>query len=90
MSIPVYTRQFQKDIRRLKKRGKDLEKIKFILRSLAASETLDALHRDRSLAGAWAGRRECHRESEWLLIYKLTEDRIIFERTGTHADLFRK
>jgi mRNA interferase YafQ len=36
----------------------------------------------------WAGRRECHVESDWLLIYKLDEARIVFERTGTHADLF--
>jgi mRNA-degrading endonuclease YafQ of YafQ-DinJ toxin-antitoxin module len=27
-------------------------------------------------------------ERDWLLIYKLADDEIIFERTGTHADLF--
>jgi addiction module RelE/StbE family toxin len=32
--------------------------------------------------------RECHIDPDWLLIYKTTEADIIFERTGTHADLF--
>jgi mRNA interferase YafQ len=27
-------------------------------------------------------------QPDWLLIYKLLADEIIFERTGTHADLF--
>jgi len=40
--------------------------------------------------GNWQGRRECHVESDWLLIYKVEESRIILERSGTHADLFRK
>ncbi len=26
---------------------------------------------------------------DWLLIYKLESGAVIFERTGTHADLFR-
>ncbi len=34
------------------------------------------------------GRRECHIEYDWLLIYKIEGTRIVFERTGTHADLF--
>lgn len=27
-------------------------------------------------------------EPDWLLIYKLISNEIIFERTGTHSDLF--
>ncbi|MBJ7425289.1 MAG: type II toxin-antitoxin system YafQ family toxin, partial [Akkermansiaceae bacterium] len=29
-----------------------------------------------------------HVEPDWILIYKLTEDELLLERTGTHADLF--
>ncbi|MCP4297880.1 MAG: type II toxin-antitoxin system mRNA interferase toxin, RelE/StbE family [Proteobacteria bacterium] len=32
----------------------------------------------------------CHIEPDWLLIYKVEDHQIIFERTGTHSDLFRK
>ncbi len=90
MRTPVYTRQFRKDVKRLRKRGKNLEKLKIIVRALVAEEPLDPIHREHKLLGSYVGRRECHIESDWLLIYKLEADSIIFERTGTHSDLFRK
>jgi mRNA interferase YafQ len=90
MPTPVFTRQFDKDLKRMQKRGKKLEKIKIIIRSLIEEESLDPIHRNHKLIGNWQGRRECHIESDWLLIYKKEEDRIIFERTGTHSDLFQK
>ena len=90
MLTPVYTRQFEKDVKRMERRGKNLEKLKIITRSLVAEEPLDPLHRNHKLIGNWQGRRECHIESDWLLIYKTEEGRVIFERTGTHSDLFQK
>ena len=89
MLTPVYTRQFDRDVKRLKARGKNLEKLKIIIRSLLAEGKLDPIHRDHKLIGNWRGRRECHIESDWLLIYKTEVDHIVFERTGTHSDLFR-
>ncbi len=90
MPTPIFTRQFDKDVKRMQKRGKKLEKIKIIIRFLIEEETLDSIHRDHKLIGNWQGRRECHIESDWLLIYKKEEGRVIFERTGTHSDLFQK
>ena len=90
MLTPVYTSQFERDLQRIKKRHKNIEKLKIILCSLTAEEGLDPIHRDHKLVGNWVGRRECHIESDWLLIYKIEGDRIIFERTGTHSDLFSK
>ncbi len=89
MLIPVYTRQFKRDIKRMKRRGKNPEKLKIIIRSLISEEPLDPIQRDHKLIGNWQERRECHIESDWLLIYKTEIDRIVFERTGTHSDLFR-
>ena len=88
MRTPVYTRQFGRDIKRARKRGKNLDKFKMIARALIEGKKLDPLHRDHQLIGDYAGRRECHIEADWLLIYKLEEDQIVFERTGSHADLF--
>jgi mRNA interferase YafQ len=90
MLTPVYTRQFEKDVKRMERRGKNLEKLKIITRSLIAEEPLDPLHRNHKLIGNWQGRQECYIESDWLLIYKTEEIRVIFERTGTHSDLFQK
>lgn len=90
MLNPVYTRQFERDIKRMKQRGNNLEKLKIIIRSLISEKPLDSIQRDHKLIGNWQGRRECHIESDWLLIYKTEVDRVVFERTGTHSDLFRK
>jgi len=90
MLRPVFTSKFQKDIKRAKKQGKGVNKFEAIARALVAEEPLDPVHRDHKLIGAYAGRRECHIETDWLLIYKLEPPRIVFERMGTHADLFGK
>ncbi len=90
MYRPVYTRQFERDLKLAVRRGKDLDKFKIIARSLLAGQLLDPIHRDHRLAGNYAGRRDCHIESDWLLIYKIEDERLIFERMGTHSDLFKK
>ena len=50
---------------------------------------LDKKYQDHSLKGEYADCRECHIEPDWLLIYLIDGDSIIFVRTGTHADLFK-
>jgi mRNA interferase YafQ len=90
MYVPIYTKQFSKDVKKMQKRKKNLEKIKMIIRSLIVGEQLDPLHQEHKLVGNYQGRRECHIEADWLLIYKVEGDQIIFERTGTHSDLFRR
>ena len=90
MLAPVYTRQFEKDVKRARKRGKDLDRFRRVARALLAEEPLDAVYRDHPLIGNYAGRRECHLEPDWLLIYKRESERIVFERMGTHSDLFKK
>jgi len=82
------TKQFKKDVKRMRKRGKDLEKIKAVIDLLVAEEPLPAKNRDHKLGGNWVGRRDCHIEPDWILIYKLSEDELLLERTGTHSDLF--
>lgn len=89
MYKPVYTQQFAKDLERSRRRGKNFDKLKIIIRSLLAGEPLDPIHRDHRLVGNFIGRRECHIESDWLLIYRVAGDRMHFERMGTHSDLFK-
>ena len=63
MRAPVYTRQFERDIKKARKRGKNLDKFKIIARALIEGKKLDPLHRDHQLIGDYAGRRECHIEA---------------------------
>lgn len=88
MRIPNFTNQFERDLRRMQKRGKAIEKLKTVIAVLVEEQPLAERYRDHVLVGNWRGRRECHIEPDWLLIYKLQADEIIFERTGSHADLF--
>lgn len=84
----IYTKSFEKDVKIAIKRGKNIEKLKKIIELLVIKSPLPVKYRDHNLIGNFVGRRECHVEPDWLLIYKINEDSIIFERTGTHSDLF--
>lgn len=86
----AYTREFGRDVKKARKRGKDLKKLETVIRTLTAGRRLDPLRRDHQLVGNYRGHRECHIEADWLLIYKIDGDLIVFERTGTHSDLFEK
>ena len=85
------TSQFKKDVKLATRRGKDLEKLKAVIELLISRGELPARYQDHPLRGNFAGSRDCHVEPDWILIYTLTErgTHVRFERTGTHADLFR-
>ena len=89
MLIPVYTTRFEKDLKRMQKRGCDVSKIKAAIILLTNEIPLEIKMKDHLLRGNFKDRRECHLEPDWLLIYRFDENKIIFERTGTHAYLFR-
>lgn len=65
-----------------RRRGKDLSKIHTVMSHLLTGKKLAPKYCDHWLTGDYADRRECHIEPNWLLIYKPTQDQIIFERTG--------
>ncbi|MEM7790377.1 MAG: type II toxin-antitoxin system YafQ family toxin [Verrucomicrobiota bacterium] len=90
MKPVVQTSQFKKDIKRLKKRGKNLEKLEVIIRILAGDGSLEEQHRDHALIGKWSGSRDCHIEPDWLLIYRNEPGSLFLERSGSHSDLFKK
>ena len=88
MLTPSYAKQFGKDLKTMLKGGRSEEKIREVLKRLVNEGQLDARYKDHKLVGKYKDRRECHIEPDWLLIYKKTTGEIIFERTGTHSDLF--
>lgn len=89
MLQPIFTKQFEKDLKRVRRRGKVVKKLKDVIRKLVDEEKLEAKFKDHKLSGNYIGRGECHIESDWLLVYKIEDMRIIFERTGSHSDLFK-
>lgn len=89
MFLPVTTTRFEKDVKLARKRGKDLAKLRNLMGLLLEGVKLPHHYFDHRLTGNYANRRECHIEPDWLLIYKPEPKEIIFERTGTHSDLFK-
>jgi len=91
MLIIQTSNQFDKDYKKIVKSGqKDISKIKNIMFRLANCEQLDTKHKDHNLIGQYKGRRECHIEPDWLLVYRfIDDDKIRFERTGRHSELFK-
>jgi mRNA interferase YafQ len=83
------TSQFKRDVKRMQRQGREVEKLKRVLKALVKGEPLAAKHRDHVLVGQYKGTRECHMEPDWLLIYELGETEIVLIRTGSHSDLFR-
>ena len=85
-----YTTQFKKDYKRIKKQNKNLTKIRVVIEKVVSDQVLESTYNDHQLSGNWKGHRECHIESDWLMIYRITSDNLYLERTGSHSELFKK
>ncbi len=90
MRALVESTAFRKDLKRVKKRGYDREKLEAVIRKLQAAQALPASNRPHPLKGEWKGFWECHVGPDWLLIYAMTDTELHLARTGTHADLFAR
>ncbi len=82
--------KFNKDLKKIQKRGYDLNLIKSVIQKLANGEKLPEKNKDHILLGNYKGCRECHITPDWLLVYELFNGELILylTRTGTHSDLF--
>ena len=84
------TTRFQKDLKRVQKRGYDISLLTEVIKILASGRPLPEKNRDHALIGNFDGCRECHITPDWLLIYEISDENLILylTRTGTHGDLF--
>jgi mRNA interferase YafQ len=81
-------RQFRDDLKRQKRRGKDIGDLVAAVELLAEQGELPSPYHAHKLSGDWSGVWECHIDPDWLLIYLVTDDEVLLIRTGTHDDLF--
>lgn len=88
----VLTNNFKCNLKRIKKRNKDINKLTFVVNTLAANQSLMAKYKDHALSNSplFKNCRECHIEPDWLLIYKKNDKELILflMATGSHSDLF--
>ena len=89
-----YTSKFKKQYKKIKKQGKDLNKLREIVIKLANNEELEEKYHNHKLISDkfYKDCYECHIESDWLLIYIIDNDKLILLlfSTGSHSDLFNK
>ncbi len=83
------TTQFKKDVKRCINRGQDLEQLFFVVQELAEDRLLAARYNDHPLKGQYIGKRDCHIDPDWILIYAVEDNELVLYRTGSHPDLFR-
>lgn len=83
--------QFKKDLKKIRKQGKNLLLLQEIVDLLCQSQSLPEKNSDHSLVGNWKGYRECHITPDWLLIYKVEDEVSLLRlmRTGSHSELFQ-
>jgi mRNA interferase YafQ len=87
---PILTSRFKKELTLMKRRGKNMADLKAVMELILDEQALPSALHDHPLHGEYTGKRECHIEGDWLLIYKVRPeaDSVTFHRTGSHADLF--
>lgn len=89
MLTPVRTSQFKRDVKRVKKRDKDMSKLRTLLTLLMDQSPLPDTYQDHPLRGNWNGYRDAHIEPDWLLLYRVVGNKLQLARTGSHADIFQ-
>ena len=84
------TTQFKKDYKLAIKRNRSIDKLDSVIELLAKDGFLPAEYKDHPLTGGKKILRECHIESDWLLVYEINHGLLILvlTSTGTHSDLF--
>ena len=85
-----FTSAYKKSYKRAKKRGLNLKLLDDVVEALGQGHKLDAKYGDHALHGNWEGFRECHIQSDCLLVYLVENDilTLTLVETGTHADIF--
>ena len=85
-----YTKSFLKDWTRVSHSGRyDMVRLKEVMLLLIANDApLGPEWLDHPLKGERTDYRECHVGGDFLLIYQVEGNAIVFVRVGTHAELF--
>ena len=85
----LYSNQFKKDFKKIRKIAFEDLKITFdVISRLENQKKLELKYNDHMLNGDYNNCRECHLKPDLLLIYKTTKTELILVRIGSHSELF--
>lgn len=85
-----YHASFRKDYKKIVKIGYNILLLEEVIELLVNEKSLPAKYKDHNLHGNYEGFRECHIQTDWLLVYRIENNTLTLtlSRTGTHSDLF--
>ena len=90
----IYSNKFKKDLEKVIKQGKDINKLNEIVDKLSNNEELDLKYRDHKLINdkKFKNCRELHIEPNWLLVYQIIDEELVLllVRTGSHSEVLNK
>jgi mRNA interferase YafQ len=84
----VYSSKIKKDLKLYRKRGLNLDLFYEVVLKIAKGNLLEPSNQDHPLHGKLAGKRDCHIEPDWVLIYSVNKKEVMLYRTGTHSDIY--
>jgi mRNA interferase YafQ len=86
----IITNKFKKDVKLLHKRGYDMGLLKKVIIQFEEKGKLPITNKPHKLSGDLFGFWEAHIKPDWLIIWKVFDNKkeIWLTRTGTHSDLF--
>ena len=85
-----FTKNFNKDVERCRKRGYNMAKLRSVLDILIETGSVPPQYKPHKLSGNRDGEWECHISPDWLLVWKQNDQELtlLMLNTGTHSDLF--
>lgn len=86
------TREFDRDIKRCKRQGRNMQLFREVLHLLTENGYLPESYKPHTLHDEYAGLWECHIEEDWLLIWRQNDNKLtlLLTNTGTHQELFKR
>lgn len=86
------TTKFKNDYKKIKRQNKDITKLAYVIYKLANGEELEPKYKNHKLISnkKYKDCFECHIQPDWLLVYKIKDDKLIILlfATGSHSELF--
>lgn len=87
-----YTNKFKKQFKKISKQGKNVDELFYVIEKLANYESLEPKYRNHNLINdkIYKDCSECHINSDWLLVYKYLDNKLILllVATGSHSEIF--
>ena len=86
-----YSAKFKKNLKKMLKQGKDIDKLLDVVDKLACNESLDQHYKNHRLYDNKLYRDcyELHIEPDWLLVYQYSDNELILVlvNTGSHSEV---